>query len=57
MSQKLYSEVQRILVEDVPVLWIADTNYSTLLNKRVHDAVTTALGVVDTQSDTWLSKE
>ena len=55
--QKLYSEVQRILVEDVPVLWIADTNYSTLLNKRVHDAVTTALGVVDTQSDTWLSKE
>ncbi|WP_417221665.1 ABC transporter substrate-binding protein [Achromobacter spanius] len=55
--QKLYSEVQRILVEDVPVLWVADTNYSTLLNKRVHNAVTTALGVVDTQSDTWLSKE
>jgi peptide/nickel transport system substrate-binding protein len=55
--QKLYSEVQRILVEDVPVLWLADTNYSTLLNKRVHNAVTTALGVVDTQSETWLSKE
>jgi len=55
--QKLYSEAQRILVEDVPVLWLADTNYSTLLNKRVHDAVTTALGVVDSQSDTWLSKE
>ncbi len=55
--QKLYSEAQRILVEDVPVLWLADTNYSTLLNKRVHNAVTTALGVVDTQSETWLSKE
>ncbi|MCY1518972.1 Periplasmic dipeptide transport protein [compost metagenome] len=55
--QKLYSEVQRILVEDVPVLWLADTNYSTLLNKRVHNAVTTALGVVDSQSETWLSKE
>lgn len=55
--QKLYSEVQRILVDDVPVLWLADTKSSTLLNNRVHDAVTTALGVVDTQSDTWLSKE
>ncbi|MNR39939.1 hypothetical protein D3C85_1581850 [compost metagenome] len=53
----MYSEVQRILVDDVPVLWLADTKSSTLLNKRVHDAVTTALGVVDTQSDTWLSKE
>lgn len=55
--QKLYTEVQQILVEDVPVLWLADTNYSTLLNKRVHDAVTTGLGAVDTYSEAWLSKE
>lgn len=55
--QKLYSQVQQILVEDVPVLWLADTNYSTLLNKRVHNAITTGLGAVDTYSDAWLSKE
>jgi len=55
--QKLYSEVQKILVEDAPVLWIADTNYVTLTTKRVHNPVETALGVVDTQADTWLSKQ
>ncbi|MFQ1064775.1 ABC transporter substrate-binding protein [Bordetella trematum] len=55
--QKLYTEVQQILVEDVPLLWIADTNYSVFHNKRLHNVVTTGLGVVDTQSDAWLSKE
>ncbi|OZI40224.1 peptide ABC transporter substrate-binding protein [Bordetella genomosp. 1] len=55
--QKLYSEVQQILVEDVPVVWIADTNYTTFLNKRVHDAITTGLGAVDTYADAWLSKQ
>ena len=55
--QKLYSEVQNILVEDVPLLWLADTNYSTLSNKRVHNAITTGLGAVGSYSDAWLSKE
>ncbi|GAB1577325.1 ABC transporter substrate-binding protein [Bordetella petrii] len=55
--QKYYSEVQRILVEDVPLVWLIDTKYGTVLNKRVHGAITTALGAADTYSDAWLSKE
>ncbi|AZR92772.1 peptide ABC transporter substrate-binding protein [Bordetella trematum] len=54
--QKLYTEVQQILVEDVPLAWINDTNYSIFLDKRVHDAVTTGLGAVDTYADAWMSK-
>src|SRR5690606_31249880 len=55
--QKYYSEVQRILVEDVPLVWLIATKYGTVLNKRVHGAITTALGAADTYSDAWLSKE
>src|SRR5690606_31209540 len=55
--QKYYSEAQQILVEDVPLVWLLDTNYGTILNKRVRNAISTGLGVVDTYSDAWLSKE
>ncbi|ARP95303.1 ABC transporter substrate-binding protein [Bordetella genomosp. 13] len=55
--QKYYSEAQRILVEDVPLLWLIDTNYGTHLNKRVHDAITTGLGAAGNYADAWLSKE
>ncbi|OZI29834.1 peptide ABC transporter substrate-binding protein [Bordetella genomosp. 10] len=52
--QKLYSEVQQILVEDVPVAWIDDTNYITFLDKRVHNAITTGLGAIDSYADAWM---
>ena len=55
--QKLYSEVQRILVEDVPVAWLTDSHYQNFFNKRVHNAITTGLGAVDTYSDAWMSKK
>lgn len=55
--QEYYSQVQKILAEDVPLVWLVDTNYGTVLNTRVHDAITTGLGVVDTYSGAWLSKQ
>ncbi len=55
--QKLYSEVQQILVEDVPLVWLTDSRYFTYLNKRVNNAITSSLGAVDTYSDAWLSKK
>ena len=53
--QRLYTEVQKILAEDVPLAWIDDTNYSTFLDSRVHGAITTGLGAVDTYADAWLA--
>ena len=55
--QRLYTEIQKILAEDVPLAWIDDTNYSTYLDKRVHGAITTGLGAVGSYADAWLSPQ
>ena len=51
----LYSEIQKILVEDVPVVWFSQSEYQTLLNTRVRDAIVTGLGAVDSYSEAWLA--
>jgi peptide/nickel transport system substrate-binding protein len=42
---KAYSEAQKILVQDVPVGWLLQVRFPTVLNKRFADVVTTAIGV------------
>lgn len=54
--QALYSRIQKILVEDVPVLWLAETSYTTLLDRRVRDAIVTGLGANGTYGDAWLAE-
>jgi peptide/nickel transport system substrate-binding protein len=43
--QRLYTEVQQILVEDVPVAWLLELEYAISVNRQMHDVVTTGLGV------------
>ncbi len=43
--QRLYSEVQKILVEDVPVAWLLELEFASSINRHFHDVVTTGLGV------------
>lgn len=50
-----YTKVQQLLVEDVPVAWILEMEFPTILNKRVHNAITTAIGVNETYADAWVS--
>jgi peptide/nickel transport system substrate-binding protein len=45
--QRLYTEVQQILVEDVPVAWLLELEYAISINRQMHDVVTTGLGVND----------
>ncbi len=52
--QELYSEVQRILVEDVPVVWLLEMEFPTFVNTRVHNAVTTAIGTTANFADVWV---
>lgn len=54
--QELYSDMQRTIVEDLPVLWIADALGTTFLNKKVHDAIITGLGFAGSYAEAWLSK-
>jgi peptide/nickel transport system substrate-binding protein len=43
--QRLYTEVQQILAEDVPVAWLLELEYAISSNRQMHDVVTTGLGV------------
>lgn len=54
--RRYYSEVQKILVEDVPLAWLIEIKFPTIYNKRVHDLVTTAVGVNESFDAVYLSK-
>ena len=43
--QVLYSEAQRILVEELPVLWMTEQQYATIHDSRITDLITGGTGV------------
>jgi peptide/nickel transport system substrate-binding protein len=46
--QKLYSQVQKILVEDAAVAWLMELDFPTFTDKHIKDLVVTGSGVNDT---------
>jgi peptide/nickel transport system substrate-binding protein len=54
--QDLYSEVQRILVEEVPVAWMIELEFPTLYRDNVHNLVTTGIGLNETFHDVWIER-
>lgn len=55
--QEQLSEVQKIIVEDVPVIWLLEMEFPTFVNTRVHNAVTTAIGTSENFADTWVEQK
>lgn len=43
--QAYYTEVQQLLVEEMPVLWLAEQRYPTIHDKRLKEATASATGV------------
>ena len=43
----LYREVQKILVEDVPVAWLHEINFPTLYRTKIKNPVTSGIGLND----------
>lgn len=43
--QALYTEVQQLLVEEMPVLWLCEQRYPTIYDNRLKDVVTSSTGV------------
>jgi peptide/nickel transport system substrate-binding protein len=41
----LYSQMQKVLVEDVPICWLVEMEFPTLYDKRIQNLVTTAIGI------------
>lgn len=46
--QELYSAVQKILVEDVPIVWLIEQDYPNFIDKKLKNVITTAIGVHET---------
>ena len=51
-----YSEVQKILVDDVPLAWLVEINFPTIYNKKVRNVVTSAIGVNETFESVYIVK-
>lgn len=54
--QKLYTEAQQTLVEDVPVAWLLELGFPTIYRCNVKDLVTTAIGVNDGFKNAYIEK-
>ncbi len=55
--QDLYSQVQKIVVDDVPVAWMMELQFPTIYRCDLHNPVNTAIGVNDGLRDAWISKD
>lgn len=54
--RQLYSKVQHILWEDVPLAWLLEMKFPTYVDRRYRNVITTGLGVVDTFDEAYLAK-
>jgi peptide/nickel transport system substrate-binding protein len=50
----IYKKVQKILVEDSPLVWLIDVDYVTVFNKKLHDHTTGPLGTQQAFERAWL---
>lgn len=51
--QELYTKVQQILAEELPVLWLLELDFPTVFRCNVKDLVTTAIGINDATKNAW----
>jgi peptide/nickel transport system substrate-binding protein len=54
--KQIYSQVQKILSHEVPMVWTHDIVFPTLYRDKVQDLITTALGTDDNFANVWLKK-
>ena len=41
----LYSQMQKLIVEDVPIAWLVEMEFPTIYDKRLQNLVTSAIGI------------
>jgi peptide/nickel transport system substrate-binding protein len=54
--QDVYDQVQKILVDDVPVAWLLELQFPTITRCKVKNLITTGIGVNDGFRDAWIDK-
>jgi peptide/nickel transport system substrate-binding protein len=53
--QKLFTEVQKLLIERMDMLWIAEIRWPTIVDKRVHNVTGGATGVLGRWDDVFIA--
>lgn len=53
--QRAFSEVTRLLVEDVPQIWLMEMAFPTIHDRRLRNVITTGLGVHTSFDDVFLA--
>lgn len=51
-----YAEIQKEIVDDVPVAWLQELEFPTIYRCNIKDLVTTAIGINDSTRDVWVEK-
>jgi peptide/nickel transport system substrate-binding protein len=51
---KYYSEVQKILVDEVPVGWIIEMSWPNFINKKFQDVIISGVGPVESYERVWM---
>jgi peptide/nickel transport system substrate-binding protein len=52
---RYFSEVQKILVEEVPQIWLMELSFPTVYDKKVRNVITTGLGVSKSFDDVFIA--
>ncbi len=53
--KSLYSEAQKIVVDEVPVAWMVELVWPSFVNKRLHNVITNGLGPNDNFANAFIS--
>lgn len=51
--QRLYTQMQKILADELPVLWMLEMDFPTIHRSNIKNLVTTGIGVNDGFRDAW----
>jgi peptide/nickel transport system substrate-binding protein len=51
-----YHEMQKIVVEASPVIWVHELTFPTVLNKSYKDVITGPLGIYSSYNRVWLDR-
>jgi peptide/nickel transport system substrate-binding protein len=46
--REIYSKMQRLLVEEMPFVWLLELDFPTIYDKKLKDVVTSSIGTTDT---------
>ena len=55
--KEIYSKVQEIISADIPVIWSHQMSFPTVYRSKVHNLITTGLGLNANFADVWIATE